>query len=276
MKNTLLALAILLSATGMTHAQQINIQPSILDYHLAPGTSESQAITITNLSRKKMIFEANLADWLRDSTGAHQYFVADTLSRSCAKWVSLNKMLIELEPGQSENLLVKLTAPLDPAANKEMKWSMLFLQSVSEQDSSSRNRNKMSTRINEIVRVGIHIYQTPPQLTNLSAKALSFTEVPGEKNTYEFTMENTGDVMISCKTHLELTNVATGSETKLDNLEFPVFPGAKRKVRLSLPGKLPTGKYSALAILDLGEDMPLEALEKEIDVVNNADAKLIK
>ncbi len=234
MKSTILAVVSFIIVSFAAQAQQISIQPSILDYHLAPGTTESQSITITNLSPKKMIFEANLADWLRDSVGSHEYYKADTLSRSCAKWVSLSKNLIELEPGQSENLLVKLRAPMDPASSKEMKWAMLFLQSVSEQDSSSRNKKKVSTKINEVVRVGIHIYQTPPQLTNMSAKALSFTPVAGEKNTYEFAMANTGDVMLTCKAHLELTNIASGSETKLENIEFPVFPGANRKSKINV------------------------------------------
>jgi hypothetical protein len=178
--------------------------------------------------------------------------------------VTLNKNLIELEPGQTENLLVKLKAPADPAQVKEMKWAMLFLQSVSEQDSSSRKQKNMSTKIKEVVRVGIHIYQTPPQLTNKAARAVSFTPVPGEKNTYELAMANTGDIMLNCKAHLELTNVVNGVETKLDNIEFPVFPGANRKVKLTIPAKLSSGKYSAIAVLDLGEDMALEALEKEI------------
>lgn len=266
MKSLILSLATFVFISVAAQAQQMSIQPSILDYHLAPGTSESQTISITNLSNKKMIFEANLADWQRDSTGSHEYYKADTISRSCAAWVSLSKTLIELEPGKTENILVKLVAPTDPSKDKEMKWAMLFLQSVSEQDSASRNKKSVSTKINEIVRVGIHIYQTPPQLTNLSAKAISFTPVAGEKNVYELAMANTGDVQINCKAHLELTNVASGSETKFENIEFPVFPGGKRKVKLTIPPSIKSGKYSALAVLDLGEDIALEALEKEIVV----------
>ncbi|MEJ7740673.1 MAG: hypothetical protein WKF97_24925 [Chitinophagaceae bacterium] len=266
MKSIILAIAFIIAVCGAAQAQQISIQPSILDYHLAPGNTESQAITITNLSRKKMIFEANLADWLRDSTGSHEYYKADTLLRSCANWVSVDKDLIELEPGESKNLLVKLRVPADPAMAKEMKWAMLFLQSVSEQDSTSRDKKKVSTKINEVVRVGIHIYQTPPYLTRKEAKAVSFTSVAGEKNSYEFTMANTGDVMLHCKAHLELTNVASGKETKLNNIEFPVFPGGARKIKLVVPGNLSSGKYSALAVLDLDEDLALEALEKEIEV----------
>jgi len=266
MKSTILFLVSVIFLSSSLSAQQMTIQPSILDYHLAPGTSESQTITITNLSKKKMIFSTELNDWRRDSAGAHQYYQPDTLSRSCASWVSLSKELVELEPGKSENVLVRLRVPTDPAASKEMKWAMLFLQSVSEQDSSSGRKKGISTKINEVVRVGIHIYQTPPQLTKLAAKAVSFNPVPNEKNVYELAMTNTGDVMLNCKAHLELTNIANGSEAKFENIEFPVFPGGKRKVKMIIPASISAGKYSALAVLDLGEDIPLEALEREIEV----------
>jgi len=267
MKTTILVFSVLVLLSGATKAQQMSIQPSILDYHLSPGTTQSQSITITNLSQKKMIFEADFADWQRDATGSHEYYRADTLARSCASWVSVSKRLIELEPGKSENVLVKMVVPADPTGAKQMKWAMLFLQSVSEQDSSARMKKGISTKINEVVRVGIHIYQTPPMLTNVSAKAISFTAVPGEKNVYELAMANTGDVMLNCKAHLELTNVENGSETKFENIEFPVFPGGNRKVKLVIPSSISSGKYSALAVLDLGEDFALEALEKEIVVV---------
>lgn len=247
-------------------AQKIGIQPSILEFHVLPGTTESQVVRISNLSDKKIGFEAYLADWLRDSTGAHQYFKPDTLGRSCASWVKLDKNFIEVGPGESTELLVRLQGPDDPKLFNQMKWAMLFLQSVSEQDSANRNNKQFNTQIRELLRVGIHIYQTPAAATSLSAKALTLKAVAGEANAYDFYMENTGAVMLQCKVHMELTNIETGREIKLDRIEFPVFPDSKRKVRLVIPQDVPKGKYSALAILNIGEDVPLEAIEKTIEV----------
>ncbi len=260
----LAAISLLLILQGA--AQKIGIQPSILEYHLSPGTTESQVIRIANLSDKKISFEAYLADWLRDSTGAHEYFKADTLPSSCTKWVTLSKNFIEVEPGKTEELLVKLQGPPDMNAFKKMKWAMLFLQSASEQDSASRINKQFNTKVKELLRVGIHIYQTPPSITHAEAKGIALKEVPAEKNAYDFYMANTGEVMLECKVHMELTNVETGKEYKLDRTEFPVFPAANRKVRLTIPGTVPKGKYSALAVLDTGEESALEAIEKAIEV----------
>lgn len=247
-------------------AQKVGIQPSILEFHVQPGATESQVITISNHSDKKIGFEAYLADWLRDSTGAHQYFKPDTLARSCASWVKLEKNFIEVEPGKSAEFLVRLQGPADPKAFEQMKWAMLFLQSADEQDSADRNNKQFNTQIKELLRVGIHIYQTPPSVTSMSAKAVTLQPVAGEKNAWDFYMENTGALMLQCKAHLELTNIETGKEFKLDRIEFPVFPDGRRKVRMTIPATVPPGKYSALAILNIGEEAALEAIERTIEV----------
>lgn len=265
MKKPMLFLTAILFATVL-FAQRVSIQPSILDFHLGAKGVQAQPITITNLSDQKIAFRAYLADWLRDSTGSHQYFRPDTLKRSCASWVRLNKNFIEIEPGKSGELLVQLQAPADTAGFRKMKWAMLFLQSSNEQDAASRADKQVQTQVKELLRIGIHIYQTPPFLTQYQAKAVSLQPIATAKNSYEMTMKNTGEVMLQCKAYMELTNVADGKEYKLDKIEFPVFPDGVRKVRFDIPEAIPVGKYSALAILDIGEEMPLEAIEKTIEI----------
>lgn len=247
-------------------SQSVAIQPSILDYRLSSGSRETQVVRISNLSDKKLSFEAYLADWLRDSTGAHEYFRPDTLKRSCATWVSLDKNFIEIAPQSTAELLVSLNYPANGSANDQMKWAMLFLQSANERDSAEKNNKNVSTQVKELIRVGIHIYQTPPTANKLKGKLNTLTAVENESRVFELTMENTGDAMLQCKAHLELTNIETGKEFRLDKIEFPIFPEGKRNVKFTVPSSVPPGKYAALAILDIGEDHPLEAIEKNIEL----------
>jgi hypothetical protein len=264
MKQLLLVLTAAVSSFVL-NAQRVSIQPSVLNFHLGPAALEAQPVRITNLSGNKVIFQAYLADWLRDSTGGHQYFRPDTLGQSCASWVHLSRDFIEVEPGKTEELMVRLNTPSDLDKLKEMKWAMLFLQTADEKDSASRNKKQVEAQVKEILRVGVHIYETPPAVNNKSGKAISLLQGK-EKNTYELLMKNAGDVMLQCKGYMELTDPATGKSYKTEKVEFPVFPGGVRKVTLALPADLPKGKYSALAILDMGEDVPLEGIEKMVEV----------
>jgi hypothetical protein len=251
---------------AVSFAQRISLQPTTLDFNVGTAGNQTQTISVANLSDKKVAFQVYLADWLRDSVGTHQYFKADTLRRSCASWIRLNKNFFELEPRQSTEVIVQMQAPGDSMASTEMKWAMLFLQGVEEQDSTTRFTQTLQTQIRELLRIGIHIYQTPLNLNRKSAKTISFKEVESEKNTYELKMRNTGNVMLRCKSYIELTDVATGKTYKTTPIEYPVFPDGTRKVKFTIDTDIPPGTYSALAILDLGEDVPLEAMEKVIKV----------
>lgn len=247
-------------------AQRISIQPSVLDFRLGPAAVQAQSVSITNFSGKKLVFQAYLADWLRDSTGGHQYFRPDTLEESCASWIQLNKNLLEVEPNETAELLIQLQTPADIEKLKKMKWAMLFIQSADELDSTSRAQKQIQTQIKEIMRIGIHIYQTPPVASLLQAKALSLKPAGPEKNAFEFLMKNTGEGMLQCKSFLEFTEVSTGKVYRSEKTEYPVFPNGIRKTKLVMPADLPKGKYSALAVLDIGEDMPLEAIEREVEI----------
>jgi hypothetical protein len=264
MKRHLISLLLVIMFGYFGQAQQFAIQPGTLSYTVEPGKVQTQTVKVSNASDKKLSFQAYVGDWLRDSTGGHAYYRPDTLSRSCASWISLSRNFIEVLPGQTEEILVTLTGPNKEELYKQMKWAMLFVQTVQEQE-APKSGKEVKAQIRETVRVGVHIYQTPAGLINGSAQALNLRPAK-EKNTYEFSVANTGDVQLQCKATLTLTNTATGEETKLERVEFPMFPEGKRVIKFSIPEKTAKGKYSALAVLDIGEDKELQAIEKTIEI----------
>lgn len=249
---------------GVVNAQNLGVYPTELDFALNKSQSESQVITMTNGSNKKIQFRLYLGDWLRDTLGEHNYFKPDTLSRSCAKYVTLSKNFIEIEPGQTQTVAVKLQMPDNDAAVSEMKWAMLFVETVEEK--LPADAAKKQATINNLLRIAIHIYQTPPTLTNKQVKVISLKRAYDNSNTYRLFCQNTGNVMLQCKSYLELSSLIDGKKTKLDPIEYPLFPEQKRYVVFRLPANLAKGKYSALAVIDLGEDIPLEAMESEVEM----------
>ncbi len=248
----------------LVSAQNLGAYPTTLDFKLTPGQGESQVINISNGSSKKVQFRVYLNDWMRDSMGGHTYYRADTLSRSCAKWVTFDKNFLELEPGQFAQLTVKMQLPDDASLTKEMKWAMLFIETVEEANAAKNNATQASVR--NLLRIGVHIYQTPPSLTNKEIKVLDLKPSTESVNTFNLICQNTGDLQLECKSYLELSNMADGSKTKLDPVEFPMFPSQKRYVTFELPKNISKGKYSVLAVADGGEDMSLEAVESVIEV----------
>jgi hypothetical protein len=249
-----------------SNAQSVRIQPTVYDLHLSNNESLTQTLSISNTSNKPVAFQLYLGDWLRDTSGGHQYFKPDTLNRSCANWVSISKNYVVIEPQKTEELTLKFKAPEDVAKFKEMRWAMLFLESAPATDEEMKESKQLQTQVKQILRVGIHIYQTPPAVTKRSIKVLELKSLNDNNNSFDFWLQNTGDVMLQCKADLELTNVADGKTVKLEKVEFPIFPEGKRKVNFKLPADLPKGTYSLLAKVDIGEDDDIEAIEKTVTV----------
>lgn len=253
------------------NAQNLGVYPTTLDFRLTSGQSEAQIINLSNGSANKVQFRIYLNDWVRDSAGGHIYYEPASIERSCARWLTIDKNFIELQPGESTQLTVQMLVPSSPDAATEMKWAMLFIETVEE--NTSRNDKNAQATVKNLIRVGVHVYQTPPNATEKGIKVLDLKPNPEIANTYDLYCKNTGDVMIECKAYLELA-AATGEQTKLDFIEFPMFPDQVRVVTFELPKNLPVGKYNALGILDAGEDLSLEAVESTIEIkpmVDNTD-----
>lgn len=256
---------ILVSVSVCLKAQNLGVHPTILEFKLAGGQTESQAIHLSNGQDKKVQFRLYLNDWLRDSLGGHQYFRADTLPQSCSRWISLDKNFVELEPGKATDVTVKLSLPDSATVSDQMKWSMLFIETVEEQNAAESKGTSAAVR--NLLRIGVHVYQTPPTLTEKQIKVLDVAKFPGDtSNVYYVICQNTGKVMVDCRSYIELASLADGKKIKLEAGEFPLFPGQKRYVPFEFPRNLAKGKYSALGVLDAGEDVSLEAVEKEIEI----------
>ena len=255
---------LLLSVCNHLFAQNLGIHPTTLEFKLTGGQTESQVVHLSNGSDKKVQFKLYLNDWLRDTVGGHAYYRADTLPQSCSRWVTLDKTFVELEPGKTADVNVKLQLPDSANATSEMKWSMLFIETVEEQSAAAARGAQAAVR--NLLRMGVHIYQTPPTVTGKQIKVFDLTQVPGDGNQYQVFCQNVGKVMVECSSYIELASLADGTKTKLNPVEYPMFPNQRRYVRFTIPTDLPKGKYSALAVVDAGEDVSLEAVESTIDI----------
>jgi hypothetical protein len=261
---SLLFAGFLVSGIVRSNAQNLGVHPTTLEFKLAGGQTESQAIHLSNSSPKKVQFRLYLNDWLRDSVGGHFYTDPNTLPHSCSRWVTVDKNFVELEPGKSTDVTVRLALPDSATVSDEMKWSMLFIETVEEQKAVQGKGAQAAVK--NLLRIGVHIYQTPPSLVEKSVKVYDLKPVPKVNNVFQVSCENTGKVMVDCRSYIELAALSDGKKTKLEPVEFPMFPSQRRYVVFELPKDLPKGKYSALAVLDAGEDVSLEAVETEIEV----------
>lgn len=260
---TLLILSALL-AQSQEKPKGISVRPVTIEFSNTSGEIGERKILITNTLEIKKQFIVYPADWERDTIGAHVYNEPSDHLRSCAKWIELDKTFFELEPGQTEELNIKLVSPTDSTAFDKMKWCMLFVETT--QEKKVKDTTGLTTTIASRFRVGVHVYQTPPGVTNKEIRLLEFEPLRNENNKYRITCENTGAVQLNCTSYLELSSLNDGSRIKIPSIDFPVFPSQKRYLDFELPNTIPKGKYILTGIIDAGQDVPLEAGQISIEI----------
>jgi hypothetical protein len=59
------------------------------------------------------------------------------------------------------------------------------------------------------------------------------------------------------KASIELTHIGTGAKTTLPLILFFTLPGAVRQIKIPIATTLPPGRYSAIAMVDYGQDEKL-------------------
>jgi hypothetical protein len=245
----------------------VDIQPTAFKFSAKQGETVVQPVTISNNQAVSVQLSFYLGDWLRDSTGNHKYFPPGTLPISCANWVKLSRNFLEIPPHSKGTFDLTLSMPDSAAAVEAMRWAMLFVEFVQETEAPVASGNQRITTTVRKQRIGLHIYEEPPTLTEKAFHMTSFHVLDSVKNIYRMSCINNGKTPISCKPMLQLTPLDASSDNiKIDGREFPMFPGQKRIVDIAVPEHTPKGRYNVMALLDAGEDLPLEAAQAEIFV----------
>lgn len=70
-------------------------------------------------------------------------------------------------------------------------------------------------------------------------------------------LQSTGATSTEGKASIELTNTGNGTKITLPVILFQTLPGAVRQIKVPGYSTLPPGRYSAVALVDYGEDQEL-------------------
>lgn len=254
------------SANAQKQKSAISIGPATLNFHLEQGQSSTQTVYIYNKMSKPYSFTLDVSDWNLDSAGKDVFMNDGDHPNSCAKWITLDRKSIEIPGNSREGIDVTLTIPDSAYAVKEARWAMLNINLTSERK-APKQIGAVDLAVSKSLAVGVRIYQVPNSAQ--LAKEMKMTDFKSlnDSNRYRIESKNTGAVMLRCHYSIELSSEETGEKTVVGPEEALVLPGQNRFVDLKLPDTLAKGKYTAIALIETGDDeVPLEAAQAEIEV----------
>lgn len=237
----------------------ISVSPPRIYFDSSPGSSGTQKITVTNVSKKNALdLAVSLGDWEYDEKGENQMAPANTLKNSCANWVSVKNSdnYFTLAPGERKDLEVTITAPKNVTDTLSVHTAVLFVSQMNPVDDFDSNGGNIKVSI----RSGIKIFHT--YSTTLSKKIeiedLKFNQ---STNNLNLKFRNESKIWADGKIFTEIINTKTGQKIAIDTIVFYTLPGNVRKLNIPITQLLEKGAYNASVIIDYGDSSQLEMAE---------------
>jgi hypothetical protein len=174
----------------------------------------------------------------------------DTVNRSNADGVELSHDRVSLEPDESKEVFVTVTAP---EGIDGMTWSAIFVET------EPRIVEQGGTRVLSIYRTAVKVLVTALGTAERNGEVTQVRATATDPLTIETTFVNTGNVRLAVSGNIDVIDRTGATVRRLAIDEFKVLPGATRVVSLTDDEATPLapGIYQAVVSLDFGADNPV-------------------
>lgn len=243
----------LVSFFSMIQAQTgISVSPPRLYFESTVGNSNTQKVTVTNVSAKNSLDLAiNLGDWEYNEKGENIMSAANSLKVSCAGWISVKKEdnYFTLGPGERRDIDITITVPSKLSDTLQAHTAVLYVNQMNPVD----DMDSKGAKIKVSIRSGIKIFHKIPSAKTKKIEIQNLTFEKSKKQLNLF-FENEGNIWTDGKVYTDLVNMENGKKVSIEPIVFYTMPGNKREMDISLPEDLPKGKYTASVMIDYGDN----------------------
>lgn len=271
MRSLFLASFLLISTFGQLFAQAgLTVSPGKMYFRLAPGTTSSQKVVISNPNNRELEVGASISDWDYDSLGNNRMHDAGTLRTSCANWFKVQPgSYFKLQPNERREVTINFTVPADADTSVAVRTAMIFLTQLNPADSKTAN----GAALKVTVRMGVKIYHSFIEEDKRDLEVTNFRDIRQQladktnATTLELEFKNTGKIWLEGKVKWELLNAQTGETIKINDQEFYALPDDDRLIRQQLPPNMKKGRYTATAVINYGNKDELKVAELDFELI---------
>jgi len=228
--------------------------------YVSPGVEFNDSFTVINHGEQPQRVEISTFDWDRDIYGNERYYTPPgELPRSLAKYLTFYPTMMELGPGESEevNFTIKTEEP-------GCHWILFFVKGsipIKKETGviKSKEGKELTFESETLPAMGVTIWQVDPtdEIVNGKVVGMEVEQSPGEV-LVKILFENNGTVPLRPRGWVELRNVEAETIANVDIKWFRVLPyGARRllEVSINVEGKLkPDEKCLTLGVIDYGAE----------------------
>lgn len=246
----------------------VSVSPSSMHLNIKPGTSVVKEIRVNNATKQGYSFSVGYCDFEMGRNGKPVSLKQSEGKYGLSKYINVSPSYFSLKPAEEVKLKVVITIPDEEEAWKAL-WTIITIDQIKERPplDATDKPGRLALGINPTFGFGVYVYQNPPNVKINSAQIDKFTYYEKDgKRKVEMTVKNTGDGISYCKSYVELTNLKTGTQNKLQVKRFTILPQYFRDFYYELPSDLAPGKYSAVGVVDFGSSEEIVAAEAEFEI----------
>lgn len=246
----------------------VSVSPSSFHLNIKPGNSAIKEIKVKNDTKKTTKFNVGFNDFEMNNLGKP----ITTSQKDChyclSRYISAAPSYFELKPG--EEVKIKLTIAIPDSENTyKALWTIVTIDQVTERAplDLEPHPNRLSMGVIPSIGFGVYIYQNPPnvKLNKINIEKFLYTEKEG-KRFFDLKVKNIGDGISFCSSYVSLTNLNTGEQKKINVKNFTILPQFIRDFKIDLPTNLLPGKYSAVGVVDFGNEEEMIAAQADFEI----------
>ncbi|MHB9124349.1 MAG: hypothetical protein ACYC4F_00180 [Armatimonadota bacterium] len=255
MKSFYMLLVLIQLAAGISFAG-VSVEDTLSkEAVLKPGDRFEGRILLYNSSAKPERVKVYQTDYFFLADGSNYYDKPGTVAKSNGPWVTVSPQEVTVPAGERLSVCFSVQVPADDKLVGTY-WSMVMVEPMPDADLDpvKPESGKVKVSLQTIMRYGVQIVtsigDTGRREIRIADKRL--LSVDG-KYALQLDLENTGERWVRPSIRADIYDSSGAFVARFDGEKVRIYPGCsvRRSVLLS---DLPPGKYTALVILDAGEE----------------------
>ena len=246
----------------------VSVSPSSMHLNIKPGTSVVKEIRVNNATKKPYNFSIGYCDFEMGRNGKPLSLKQGEGKYGLSKYINVSPSYFSMKPGEEIKLKVVITIPDSGDASRSL-WTIITIDQVVDRAPLDANDQpkRLALGISPSFGFGVYVYQNPPnvKINSVVIDKFLYQEKDGKRK-IDMAVKNTGDGISYCTSYIELTNLKTGKQEKLQVKRFTILPQYFRDFFYDLPVGLPSGKYTAVGVVDFGSSEEIVAAEAEFEI----------
>lgn len=210
----------------------IGLQPTTVEISVQPGDRQRQVINLGNVHQEDTIsLTLGLADWGLDEQGQIQLEPPGDSATSAADWVRFSPAFVTLKPGETEQVIVDMSAPMRVSRQGDYRFALIASTLLPEERSGQSGVWK-KYQIASLFYLTMGDAESKPEV-----KQASLTTSPEGQQYVVFDLENSGNAHARLRGEIEIKGDGATITEPVSNLV--VLDEATREYRFPLTQDLP-------------------------------------